>query len=256
MASGCAEAWRATSCSRHEPGSRVQTTGPWHAQSPARVLPVRRSIFCALTLVSPRGRCGAPFAASHTSVVTVGQYTHPATAAKHDGTERPKLGRRMESAPQTETSHTRCGDLVMKGSAVRIRSSALPPSPAGKVTDRPFRPSNPGSVAAMPTPDGRPRDVRSPLAWRSVEFRACRHRCSWRRTHKCVPDAHWRSSSQRSASRRPLKRPRGADSSNRVALTSEGPRAASVNLAPRKTAATPRVGSSQTHAVLVHGEFG
>jgi hypothetical protein len=48
---------------------------------------------------------------------------HPAPTARHKGTKRPKLAWPGRSAPRTATSHKRCGYLVMKGSAVRIRAS-------------------------------------------------------------------------------------------------------------------------------------
>jgi hypothetical protein len=49
---------------------------------------------------------------------------HPRSNFKALAAERPKLACPGRSAPRTATSHTRRGVLVMKGSAVRIRSSA------------------------------------------------------------------------------------------------------------------------------------
>ena len=50
---------------------------------------------------------------------------HPAPAAKPDGSEGPELACVTHSASRTATSHKRRRYLVMKGSAVQIRSSAF-----------------------------------------------------------------------------------------------------------------------------------
>jgi hypothetical protein len=74
---------------------------------------------------------------------------HPAPTAKRKGAKRPKLACTRHSALRTATSHKRRGVLVMKGSAVRIRSSALPQSPGVKAVTTPFSSSARGLGAAV-----------------------------------------------------------------------------------------------------------
>jgi len=141
--------------------------------------------------------------------------THrPAPAARRDGAKRPKLPCPRPSAPSPSG---KCrGFVVMNGSAVRIRSSALPPSPAGKVTDRPFRPSIPGSEAAMPTLGGRGM---FDLRWHGDpwSFEPADSGAPGGRAHKCAPDAHWLFILPTELLTEAAEETASADSSNRLA---------------------------------------
>ena len=70
---------------------------------------------------------------------------HAAPAARRDGSAGPGLACVTHSASRTATSHKRRRYLAMKGSAVRIRASALSPSP-GVIRSSVIAPADGGQV--------------------------------------------------------------------------------------------------------------
>jgi hypothetical protein len=96
---------------------------PHRARAPSRRSHRRPSVVRGRDVERDRGTSVVPWTGNRVAT------DHPVPTAKRSGANRPKLARTGRYAPRTATIHKRRGVLVMKASAVRIRSTALPPSP-------------------------------------------------------------------------------------------------------------------------------